>query len=927
MEYLEKNKIITIALVNTVKDKIKSKFNMNIEEFIEKEFPQDEELKIFIFKHKSKDKNKIGIKINDSDYILFVERSIDNLRNKIDNYMFCFDIQKKPEIIIDENNDFLDIECEVKIPTEFNREYYNNSTKSLLDAIEKKFEELKPYKTQSLEENEEYKKWFVYLTLLEKLIDAKDFYIETEISYSKNKATISVNDNNIFEKLKKARGEDFIFYYPENVNKNKKLHEWDEDRRNSKDNFFGKLDRQFDANKKEFTFTLSDEFKKEFTNNENSEIISSALDDLNFAMKARQFIEEKVNSTTQVKNHILKLNIKDEEKNLLVNLFSKLSNEYAHYSENEYTLSNEEKDNINNVLSLLGNNSSKKFNPREKLILRVSYFRDQFQLKTLKQGLERIQNHPLKPYLFGDKKLPVINQNQIDNFEIKYLSKVLNDKQKEAIKKALISQELFMIQGPPGTGKTEVISEIAYQEAIRGKKVLIVSQANMAVDNAIQRLNHPSLYPIRIIRKDYEPEDGESLPIEQNLGTFYQNRIVKNLKDELDKNEKEFIHLKNLMETNDENIDLIHDRFNELNELKYFEEIQRNFLNDLQIEEDENIYDEELGYLSSNYMHKLNIWGATLFETGKNSFKNKNFDVVIVDEVSKATPPELVLPILKGQKLILVGDHKQLPPIIKDVSLEDIAEECNISLDSLDFDTTVFEKLIQNNPDNYVMLNTQYRMHPDIQKAINQFYRDEKNNEGLKCGLKNPDLEKCHQIQDKTFHKKHLVWLKTKKSDEESQHKGSSSFFNESEIKRIKTTLDFLNKSYEKIEKKPSVGVITFYGSQLSELTSLEKKGFWRLPREDRNYPHLDIRFGTVDRFQGQEKDIIIVSLVRNNKKHEVGFAKKPHRINVAFSRARNLLIIVGNPDNFRFGNNEKSAQQYDEIFNIAKKFGSVKGE
>lgn len=117
---------------------------------------------------------------------------------------------------------------------------------------------------------------------------------------------------------------------------------------------------------------------------------------------------------------------------------------------------------------------------------------------------------------------------------------------------------------------------------------------------------------------------------------------------------------------------------------------------------------------------------------------------------------------------------------------------------------------------------------------------------------------------------------KNKKSDEESQHKGSSSFFNESEIKRIKTTLDFLNKSYKKIEKKPSVGVITFYGSQLSELTSLEKKGFWRLPREDRNYPHLDIRFGTVDRFQGQEKYIIIVSLVRNNKRHEVGFVKKP---------------------------------------------------
>ncbi len=968
MEYyntFEENNVITVSLGNKVKEKIKDKFNTSVEDFIESQFPQDKELNIGIFKHGNKDKNKIGLKVKNSDYILLVERSEDKKNSsKKDNYMFCFDIQERPEIVLDEKNNYFNVDSELKIPETFNRRYYNNSTEELLDNIEKNFDFIEPFKLPKLSENEEYKKWFVYLTLLEELIDKKDFFIETEISFSKSKGTILVKDNKIFEKLKKARGEDFIFYYPESVDKSKKLHEWDEGKRNNKDNFFGKLDRKYDSNKKEFCFTLSEVFKKQFTTNEHSEIISSSLDEEKFALDARKYIEKKVGSTRQVKNYIQNLDLKDEDTTKLVNLHSKLSNEYAHYNEEEFRLSIEEKTEINSILSLLGNTNKKKFNPRTKLILRVSYFRDQFQLRTLKQGLEKLKRHNLKPYLFGDKELPSINQSEVDNFDIEYLSKVLNSKQKEAIKKALISNELFMIQGPPGTGKTEVIAELAYQEAIRGKKVLITSQANMAVDNAIQRMNHPSLYPIRIIRKDYEPEDGDSLPIEANLGNFYQNRIIKNLENELSVNEKELnilnnfldkkiiskefykvikkLNIKipsniNLKDENDKedlvrvlddmnNMNIIHKRIDELNEIRYFDNIRNDFLSDLEMG-DESIYDDELSYLSHNYMSKLNVWGATLFETGKYSFRDKEFDVVIVDEVSKATPPELVLPILKGKKLILVGDHKQLPPIIKDVSLEDIAQESGISLDSLDFDTTVFEKLIENNPNNFVMLNTQYRMHPDIQKVINQFYRDEKNNKGLKCGLTNPDLEKCHKIQGETFYKKHLVWFKTKKSEEETQPQGSTSYCNKAEVEKISRILNFLNKSYGKIGEKPSIGVITFYGKQLGELTNLEKKGFWRLPSEERNYPNLDVRFGTVDRFQGQEKDIVIVSLVRNNKRHEVGFAKKPHRVNVAFSRAKNLLIIVGNPDNFRFGKNQKSALQYSEIFNIAKKFGSVKGE
>ena len=310
----------------------------------------------------------------------------------------------------------------------------------------------------------------------------------------------------------------------------------------------------------------------------------------------------------------------------------------------------------------------------------------------------------------------------------------------------------------------------------------------------------------------------------------------------------------------------------------------------------------------------------------KEVFKDLRFDVVIVDEVSKAMPPELVLPILRGEKLILVGDHKQLPPIISnELSLEDLAEETGISLDSLDFETTVFEKLILNNPDSYVMLNKQYRMHPHIQKAINQFYVDERGG-SLECGLVNLDIDKCHHLEDEIFKNKHLVWLKTKDSDIEEQIQGTTSFFNSAEVKGIEKTLRFLDREYGRLKKKPSIGVITFYGKQLGELSKLEKKQYWKLKETQRNYQNLNLRFGTVDRFQGQEKDIIIASLVRNNKNHNIGFAKKPNRVNVAFSRAKNLLIIVGNSNNFTFGKDEKSTKMYGKIFNIAKKIGTVKG-
>lgn len=977
----EENQLITISLGNNVKKKIAEKFGSDIEEFVEKEFPQDKELEVYFFKYPRKDDCVLALKTDNSDYMLLLKRSKDKYTNRNDNYMFCFDIQKRPEFIYDESNEFISKSCEVKIPVEFNRRYYNNSTVELLENIEQQFHYIEPYKMPSLGENEEFKKWYAYLTLLEKLIDAKDFYFEACISYTEKKAKVDIShiqDKDLLDKIKKARKQSFLYYESNEVDTKKPLHEWDEkewDKKDSRNKNFGELK---ESKNNVLSFDLDDDFIKKFKSKKQkgseNEIISSSYDTNDFIVKSRQYIESSIKGINQnivykskqkneinATNSIKNLKISQDEENKLVDVWKKLSAKNHNSDAKDI-----DKKYVNEALSILKDmlptkQNSKSFNPPAKLILRVSYFRDQFQLKTLKKGLDDIQRHPLKAYLFGDKKIRKIDEEEVNNFEIEYLSKVLNEKQKEAIKKSLISENIFMIQGPPGTGKTEVISEIAYQEAIRGKKVLITSQANMAVDNALQRLNHPSLYPVRIIRKDYEPEDGDSLPVEANIGSFYQDRIIRNLSKELKDEEKELLKLEKFLEAkeydnslihiigklkisipsyldltnkddkedfkrilfNSQNIAILEQRFEELKEKAYFRQIQNDFLEELKNDDNKEI-EEEKGYLTSNYMKNVNIRGATLFETGKHSFKGFHFDVVIVDEVSKAMPPELVLPILKAEKLILVGDHKQLPPIIKDVSLEDLANETDISLDSLDFETTVFEKLVINNPQSYVMLNKQYRMHPHIQMAINQFYVNEENKSGLECGLVNPDIEKCHKLQNKTFKGKHLVWLKTK-SEHKDQREGTS-FKNEAEVKYIETMLKLLNNEYEEFIKKPTVGVITFYGKQLGELSRLEKRGFWNLPLDKRNYPNLDLRFGTVDRFQGQEKDIIIVSLVRNNKGHNVGFAKKPHRVNVAFSRAKNLLVIVGNVDNFRFSEDEKSAIQYGNVFNIAKEFGTVEG-
>ncbi|HYW20995.1 MAG TPA: AAA domain-containing protein [Nodularia sp. (in: cyanobacteria)] len=289
--------------------------------------------------------------------------------------------------------------------------------------------------------------------------------------------------------------------------------------------------------------------------------------------------------------------------------------------------------------------------------------------------------------------------------------------------------------------------------------------------------------------------------------------------------------------------------------------------------------------LISFFIEGVNVVGATCL--GVANFKDRNFDWVIVDEAGRSTAPETFVPMSKGKKIILVGDHRQLPPIIDRELQERALNEKEIQKKVLEI--SLFEYLYENLPNtNKITLNHQYRMHPDIGNLVSHlFYEDKVSSQRV-----NPD-EKKHQLKqfDKT-----VYWISTsdvpmEESQERKNHKSRS---NPYEAKVIKAVLLKIQQDCEDNNLFKEVGVIAAYRSQIGILESSIA------PNDQQLWKKLHISIHTVDAFQGGECDIIIYDLVRNNPKRELGFTSDDRRLNVALSRTRQLLIIVGN-DNMAY--------------------------
>lgn len=255
------------------------------------------------------------------------------------------------------------------------------------------------------------------------------------------------------------------------------------------------------------------------------------------------------------------------------------------------------------------------------------------------------------------------------------------------------------------------------------------------------------------------------------------------------------------------------------------------------------------------------------------------FDWVIIDEAGRATPPEILVPMVLGKRIILVGDHKQLPPIIDRDLEEENLKELNINKSELE--ESLFEYIANNiNSSCKSMLDKQYRMSPGIGNLIGDvFYNGELESgttfEGRDHGLN-------------MWRGKSVVWLSTSRKQNRSEEKIKNTYTNKCEVDIIFDTLKKIDEDCIKNNIDKEVGIIAGYQAQKSMIRKQYESQYKSI------FKRIKVEINTVDAFQGRETDITLYSIVRSNKEGKIGFLKDMRRLNVALSRSRELLILVG---------------------------------
>lgn len=641
------------------------------------------------------------------------------------------------------------------------------------------------------------------------------------------------------------------------------------------------------------------------------------------------------------------------------------------------------------------------------------------QVEACKQLDERdIVNPDIAGILATPEKIPTFNRIDLDyeNFDSQIINDYLknDESQKEAVLEALHKKPVYLIQGPPGTGKTTVIVEIV-QQLINIKpdcKILITSQSNLAVDNVLERLPEDILY-MRLASEQVVERDNINPIIKPHL---FNNKL-KNWVEQSKKNSESYFKEKFRDKTKNKTLITFYNFYNTLpkrkeKELlsKFFDRLnmshnylKRLFENVKSKKEIENIFEKELGsnykklillqkdwfaFISNSssadgerkksmlnngsneidlltaYAMSINVIGATCIHIASSAYRKIDFkfDFVIMDEASKASPAETLVPINMARNIILIGDHKQLPPVItrEDAvkqKIKDKLEDNGLDFDK-EFGESLFEGLItsfesNNNLLSYIkMLDIQYRMPRQVGNLISKnFYNNKLKNPDIRLeSLKDYDKDKFHSLKLTTpnvsimnnYTEKEevvpnsILFISTSNRDNPNDNDNKFERKNPCNVEVIKEILQKIDKSYPtnlENENPLNIGIIAGYRGQVELLKErirvADYKNF-NIKQGNNTVPLIEIN--TVDKFQGAERDILIYDIVRSSKgKSNIGFLDDYRRINVALSRVKRLLIIVGDSnyiikratlnrnskfDDFKLQNIVKDLREQELIYN-----------
>ena len=522
-------------------------------------------------------------------------------------------------------------------------------------------------------------------------------------------------------------------------------------------------------------------------------------------------------------------------------------------------------------------------------------------LEELKKGNTQIPN--LLRKINDPTELKENEQRKIDN----YFNGSLDENQQEAVRKALSLEpecEILLIQGPPGTGKTTTITEIVkqYQRFHKHYKILITSQSNQAVDNVLEKICVSEANPSG---EDKLFRIGNN---EEKMSEIANQYTPEKVLDKILKENRERIKHNTITDSNP----MIESRLQELQQgfLKTLETLSSKMAN-ADTTKTKGKRDNETFRLFTKDIRLF--FGTLLGISSWNSFRDVEFDVAIVDEAGRATLSELLVPCIKAKRIILVGDHKQLAPVVEDDVIEKLNTDSKkgndeFRADKKDVTTSLFERLferIESKSKDYAYLENfkhtltyNYRAHTSICDLYSKAFYD---------GIleTNPEISatKAHNL--KAF-KTNAVWLDTgKRNDKEDEQKGTGKI-NHCNAKIIDNRLKCLKDEILSSEIK-DIGIITPYKHQSSLLNRRLKS-----IQEEYKKAGISIDIGTVDSFQGSDRDMIIYDCVRSSKAKntqqtqkkrqgsKIDFIADEKRLNVSLSRAKKLLLIVGDKEYLR---------------------------
>ena len=467
----------------------------------------------------------------------------------------------------------------------------------------------------------------------------------------------------------------------------------------------------------------------------------------------------------------------------------------------------------------------------------------------------------------------------------------LNPTQERAVNEVLWAKDVAIVHGPPGTGKTTTLVEAINETLMRESQVLVCAQSNMAVDWISEKLVDRGINVLRI---------GNPTRVnDKMLGFTYERRFeshadypqlwaIRKAIRELRKNRKKG------SENYHQKMDRLKSRAAEI-ELR----------------------------INAELFGEARVIACTLVGSAHHLLEGMKFGTLFIDEAAQALEAACWIPMKRASRVILAGDHCQLPPTVKSIA----ALRAGLG-------KTLMERIAENKPEVVTLLKIQYRMNDEIMRFSSDWFYGGK--------VESAPLIKYRSVLDydhpitwiDTSNEENQITIEGEDAPEDSASTSSSvsaanqnsdlnfkeQFVGESfgRINKAEAELTLLTLAeyFTKIgkqrvlEERIDVGIISPYRAQVQYLKKLIKKYEFFKP-----YRRL-ISVNTVDGFQGQERDVILISLVRSNDEGQIGFLKDLRRMNVAMTRARMKLIILGNKDTMTKHPFYKKLWEYVEAIN-----------